>query len=1436
MSGVRMSQTCQSTPGNPLSNKTVRLSQGTVAISLLLLLGWSHASYALSQTRSATGYCSSSGQGSNWNALAYVGDSDDWYNWLWLNSNSSSKYMECTGFDFSIPDTATINGIKLNIERRAQYNDYMRDKNVELIKDGTILHQSDKADTSTFYTTSDVVVSYGSATDLWKTNWTAADINSSDFGIAFSVRNDSNNGWAWAAVDYIAITVDYTEIDTPPTIKQSAGACASMNQVSVIFSEDLDQATAEARSNYTLDNGVTVSSATLQADNRTVQLNTSPLVGGASYVITVNNVEDLTGNPVATDSTSAFTMNCSGLIAYYQFDEESWDGTANEIVDQSVNGLHGRSVGGASTAEAKICNGAILDGITLAYAEIPDHHLLDIADELTVSTWINSNVIPSRGLKSILSKDENYEFHIATGGRINWWWRSATGATRQIFTSRTISTGSWHYITIVYSRSGRYQRIYIDGVDGGNSTSHNESLMQNNDPLQIGGDQYYYSREFDGLIDEVRIYERALSQAEIIADMNATHPCSAPVACSFRDNFSSVSYSNNDGTLTWSNAWQENNDNNNPASGDAYIYGGKMVLSNSGGGNHPELVRELDLKGASSATLEFGYHTSNNLENTDAFEALVSGDGGLNWRSLYTLANDGSGTQSLDISTEISSNTQIKLRPASGYTGSGERISFYYVAVVPQGLCGGSLDHFNIDTGGADASTCTAKTITITARDSNNNILTNYTGTPSISTSTNHGNWSENTTTPPQGTLNPNPDNDNNGVVNYAFVSADNSRVSLDLNNSHADDLTITVADAVEGVSSSSATVNFRDNAFVITEDPITVAGKPQSISVAMWRKDPSTGVCSIATGYNNSSQPIKAWIDRGGELTSAADPTIGNLTLPENQPAASNLNLDFSSGGSGAGGEADFILDTTDVGQYTLTLLDDSNSFASAEDIIGSSSTLTVEPFGFDLDFDNDRQNNGTAGASYAIDHSGSVFTSAGTDFSMQLTAVLWQSDDDTNSDGIPDNGADLSDNTAALSFGQENTGPSVNYSYTLMSPAMGDGGALTISDSDQVGSLKTGQNLTLNFTSAEFNNGQASNTLNWSEVGVIGITATLNDYLGDTGSDINGSVSNVGRFSADSFSVSLSDGEFLPSSNTFTYIGQDFVYNTAPTVTITALAAGGSPLRNYEDNYWMLSNNISWNGTNTFKYSDNANKGAGLLAPTTDIDFPADLSDVNGSITSVVHSGVSFQYLRPDAPIAPFDADIKLEVTVKDSDGATGSASLAHIAFSGDTLNGEADHNVTNDSLLRYGRATIKNTTAIGTTRDTTAYVPLDIQYYNGIDFVSNNDDISTSVTHNSSASVFDSIDPDIVNDTLTPDKVDIADTIAMHDDKFPFTLNSDINAQGGSLIYLLKSIVSYLQFDWNGNGSIESSDMASASVTFAPPSFYHGDKRFIMWHETR
>lgn len=236
-----------------------------------------------------------------------------------------------------------------------------------------------------------------------------------------------------------------------------------------------------------------------------------------------SNGLDLDGEPV---------ICASELIAQFSMESLSWNGSSGEVIDetgnfngQAFNGLTTNNATSALTGNPGTCSYGEFDGID-DYIQIDDNGTsdfpLDLQKTLTISVWINPKSLPSSGLKTIVSKDENYEFHLQPSGEINWWWQTSSFST----SGAGITAGNWYHVAITYE-SGK-QVIYINGVEKGSSAVTGD-LILNNDPLQIGQDQRISSRFFSGFIDEVHIFKGALSATEINKIYAKRHPCAEPV-------------------------------------------------------------------------------------------------------------------------------------------------------------------------------------------------------------------------------------------------------------------------------------------------------------------------------------------------------------------------------------------------------------------------------------------------------------------------------------------------------------------------------------------------------------------------------------------------------------------------------------------------------------------------------------------------------------------------------------------------------------------------------------------------------------------------------------------------------------------------------------------------------------------------------------------
>ncbi|UOF77207.1 tail tubular protein a tubular protein [Caudoviricetes sp.] len=142
-----------------------------------------------------------------WQTPSNASTSNDSYT-IYGGANTNSTTLTATNFNASVPSGATITGIETRIERKSNFASTWKDLQVQLVKGGSA-SGTDKADTSTTYTTSDVTVTYGGSSDLWGNTLSQSDVNATNFGIAFRAQNTTTTN-AFCSVDMIQIKVYYT--------------------------------------------------------------------------------------------------------------------------------------------------------------------------------------------------------------------------------------------------------------------------------------------------------------------------------------------------------------------------------------------------------------------------------------------------------------------------------------------------------------------------------------------------------------------------------------------------------------------------------------------------------------------------------------------------------------------------------------------------------------------------------------------------------------------------------------------------------------------------------------------------------------------------------------------------------------------------------------------------------------------------------------------------------------------------------------------------------------------------------------------------------------------------------------------------------------------------------------------------------------------------
>ncbi|MBI2021504.1 glycosyltransferase [Candidatus Daviesbacteria bacterium] len=123
----------------------------------------------------------------------------------------TSGYLKVTNFDFStIPSTAVIDGIEVNVERKAAAAG-LQENSIRLYKAGRLV--GDDKSTNAAIPTTEATITYGGNKQLWGVSLSRSDVTNANFGIGFSYRDTSGTkGTNTASVDYISMKIYYTDL------------------------------------------------------------------------------------------------------------------------------------------------------------------------------------------------------------------------------------------------------------------------------------------------------------------------------------------------------------------------------------------------------------------------------------------------------------------------------------------------------------------------------------------------------------------------------------------------------------------------------------------------------------------------------------------------------------------------------------------------------------------------------------------------------------------------------------------------------------------------------------------------------------------------------------------------------------------------------------------------------------------------------------------------------------------------------------------------------------------------------------------------------------------------------------------------------------------------------------------------------------------------
>ncbi len=203
--------------------------------------------------------------------------------------------------------------------------------------------------------------------------------------------------------------------------------------------------------------------------------------------------------PVPTEPST------DGLVAYYTME--------NNVQDVSGNGLNGTLMGDPSYVAGIAGLALELDGED-DYVDCNDAVGFNITGEITLSAWVNTSDAGNDEHNPFVGKgDQSYAIKHATSNAIEFFiydndsWQTIQSSVTSSF------NGIWHHVAGTYD--GSQLKLYVDGGLVA-MMDYEGSIASSTYPVNIGRNSQETDRLYEGSIDEVRIYNRALSEGEIL--------------------------------------------------------------------------------------------------------------------------------------------------------------------------------------------------------------------------------------------------------------------------------------------------------------------------------------------------------------------------------------------------------------------------------------------------------------------------------------------------------------------------------------------------------------------------------------------------------------------------------------------------------------------------------------------------------------------------------------------------------------------------------------------------------------------------------------------------------------------------------------------------------------------------------------------------------
>jgi hypothetical protein len=305
---------------------------------------------------------------------------------------------------------------------------------------------------------------------------------------------------------------------TPPTVSVTAPAAGSTVSATISVTASASDDVSVSGVQFKLDGANLGTEDT--ASPYSVSWDTTTATNGSHTLTAV--ARDAASNSTTSAGVTVTVSNTApppptGLVASYNFDA----GTGTTLADTSGTGNNG-TITGATWSTAGKTGGALSFNGTSNYVQVADSNSLDVTTAMTLETWVFPTALGT-AWRTVL-------FKTTAGGMVYSMYANQDttrpigqvniGGERSAVGTAALPLNAWSHLATTYD--GAAVKLYVNGTLVA-TTATTGNIPTSTGVLRMGGNAIW-GEWFAGLMDDVRIYNRALTQAQIQTDMNTAVP------------------------------------------------------------------------------------------------------------------------------------------------------------------------------------------------------------------------------------------------------------------------------------------------------------------------------------------------------------------------------------------------------------------------------------------------------------------------------------------------------------------------------------------------------------------------------------------------------------------------------------------------------------------------------------------------------------------------------------------------------------------------------------------------------------------------------------------------------------------------------------------------------------------------------------------------